>query len=126
MIFDPILFFNAGDTVFRISNSSATAEIITVPGESTVDPSGYFCAIDNESFPVGILIPNRQAKSLTASTAWYNLAFSPSFFAGHIQLALNETPFNPCESGAHTKLVNASAMASLLPVAGSINAAAGA
>ena len=100
--------------------------MITVPGEYTISPFGYFCVIESESLPVGILIPNLQAKSLTASTALYSLAFSPSFFAGHIQFPLRETPFNPCVRGAHIKLVRASAMASLLPAAGSTSAAPGA
>jgi len=45
---------------------------------------------------------------------------------GHIQFALRETPFNPCVSGAQTRFVSASVIASLLPAAGSINAAPGA
>ncbi len=109
-----------------MSSTSATAEIITVPGDSTTSPFGYFCAIDKESFPVGMLMPSSNARLLTASTASYKRAFSPSFFAGHIQLALSETPFSPCVSGAQTKLVNDSAMASWLPAKGLTNAAPGA
>ena len=41
---------------------------MTVPGAIT-SPSGYFCFIDKESFPVGILIPKAMAKSAHASTA---------------------------------------------------------
>ena len=110
----------------RMSSTSPIAEMITVPGESTFVPSGYFCVMDKESFPVGIFIPSAQAKSLTASTAWYNLAFSPSVLVGHIQLALSEIPRVPCVRGAKTKLVNASAMASRLPAAASIKATVGA
>ena len=38
------------------------AEIMTVPGAKT-SPSEYFCFMERESFPVGILIPKEIAKS---------------------------------------------------------------
>ena len=44
------------------------AEIMTVPGASK-SPSGYFCFMERESFPVGILIPNAIAKSEHSCTA---------------------------------------------------------
>ena len=82
--------------------------------------------MDRLSFPVGILIPSEQAKSLHASTARYRRASSPSFLQGHIQLALSETLSKPSESGAQTILVRASAMERIDPAAGSTNAACGA
>ena len=109
----------------RTSETSAPAEMITVPGEKTLS-SPYFCVMDNESLPVGILTPNSQAKSLQASTALYKRASSPGFLQGHIQLALRETLAKPSANGAHTMLVNASEMANTEPAAGSTKAAEGA
>ncbi len=97
----------------------------TVPGASTV-LSPYFCAIDSESFPVGTLIPSPIAKSETASTAEYNLASSPSYLQGHIQLADRDTDFIPLSRGAHMRLVRHSAIAFLEPAAASINPLTGA
>ena len=45
--------------------TSAPAEIITVPGAITLS-SPYFCVMDRESLPVGILMPSAQAKSEAA------------------------------------------------------------
>src|SRR5690606_8509983 len=100
------------------------ADIITVPG-AIISPSGYFCFIERESLPVGILIPRAMANSEQPSTALYNRASSPSFLQAHIQLADRETDLRPCSSGAQTMLVSASAMAFLLPATGSISAATG-
>ncbi len=99
--------------------------MITVPGAIT-SSFGYFCFIESESFPVGILIPNSIAKSEHPSTAAYKRASSPSFLQAHIQLADNEIPFNPSLIGAQTILDKDSAMAFLLPATGSIKAAIGA
>ena len=118
-------FTNTGSTIFLTSLTAADAVIITVPGAYTFS-LGYFCTIESESFPVGILIPNSQVKSLTASTASYKRASSPLFFEGHIQLALKETDFSPSSNGAQTKLVNASAIANLLPFLGLMSEATGA
>ncbi|MPM18338.1 hypothetical protein SDC9_64747 [bioreactor metagenome] len=98
---------------------------MTVPGENTFS-SPYFWVIDSESFPVGMLIPNEQAKSLHASTALYKRASSPGFLQGHIQLALSETDSMPSFIGAHTILVSASEIANTEPASGSTKAANGA
>src|SRR5690606_29506322 len=97
------------------------AEIITVPGAMT-SASGYFCFIDSESLPVGMLIPKAIANSEHPSTAWYKRASSPSFLQAHIQFADKETDLSPSSSGAQTMLVNASAIEFLLPATGSISA----
>src|SRR5210317_260028 len=99
--------------------------MITVPGAST-SPSGYFCFMERESLPVGILIPNAIAKFEHSSTASYKRASSPGLLQGHIQLAEREMLSNPLSKGAKTILVNASAIAVLLPFLGSINALIGA
>ena len=100
------------------------AEIITVPGAIT-SSFGYFCFIESESLPVGILIPSSIAKSEHAFTASYKRASSPSFLQAHIQLADNETDAKPSFNGAQTILESASAMAVRDPAAGSIKAAIG-
>ena len=101
------------------------AEMITVPGANT-SPSGYFCFMERESFPVGMLMPKSIAKAEHSSTAAYRRASSPGLLQGHIQLAERETLFNPSSKGAQTILVNASAIAVLLPFFGSISALTGA
>src|SRR5690606_8972132 len=83
-------------------------------------PSLYFCFMERESFPVGILMPRSMAKSEAAFTASYKRASSPSFLQGHIQLADRETDFNPSFIGAQTIFVKASAILFLLPAEGSI------
>ncbi len=108
-----------------MSSQFPAAEMITVPGAIT-SPSAYFCFIDKESFPVGMLIPNSIAKSEQALTASYNLASSPSFLQGHIQFAESEMLFKPSFKGAHTIFESDSAMAILLPAAASIKAESGA
>src|SRR5215217_5691955 len=108
-----------------MSSQLPAAEMITVPGAIT-SPFLYFCFIDSESFPVGILIPNEIANAEQAFTASYNLASSPSFLQAHIQLAESETLFKPSFKGAHTRLDSDSAIAIRLPAAGSINAETGA
>src|SRR5436190_20365477 len=100
------------------------AEIITVPGAIT-SSFGYFCFIERESFPVGILIPNSIAKSEQALTAWYKRASSPSFLQAHIQFADKETPLIPSLIGAQIMLERASAIAVRLPAPASIKAAIG-
>src|SRR5690606_13312368 len=97
------------------------ADIITVPG-AMMSASGYFCFIDRESLPVGMLIPSAIANSEQPSTAWYKRASSPSFLQAHIQLADRETDFRPSSSGAQTMFVSASAIEFLLPATGSISA----
>ena len=92
---------------------------MTVPGEIT-SSFGYFCFIDNESLPVGMLIPRSIENSETAFTALYNRASSPSFLHGHIQLADKETDLSPSFSGAQTILVKASVIEFLLPAIGLI------
>ena len=99
--------------------------MITVPGAMT-SSFGYFCFIESESFPVGILIPNSIAKSEHPSTAAYKRASSPSFLQARIQLAESETPCNPFLIGAQIIFDNDSAIAFLLPATGSISAAIGA
>ena len=74
---------------------------MTVPGERTFFPSEYFWVMERESFPVGMFIPSFIAKSLISLTALYNLVFSPTLLAGHIQLALNEIFVIPFSIGAH-------------------------
>ena len=101
--------------------TSATAEIITVPGDKTFFPSEYFCVIDNESLPVGILIPRLIANSLISFTALYNLVFSPILLAGHIQLALNETFVIPFLIGAQIILLNDFNKENFAPFFSSIN-----
>ncbi|MNV06279.1 hypothetical protein D3C71_966500 [compost metagenome] len=108
-----------------ISVQFPAAEMINVPGAMTFSPFGYFCFIDKESFPVGILIPNAMAKSEQALTAWYKRASSPSLLAAHIQLADREIPARPFLIGANTMLESDSAIAVLLAAAGSTKAATG-
>ena len=108
-----------------MSLQDAVAEIITVPGAMT-SLSLYFCFMERESFPVGILIPNAIAKSAHASTASYKRAFSPGLLHGHIQFADKLTSSSPFSKGAQMRLVSDSAIDSRLPAAGSINALAGA
>src|SRR6218665_401315 len=100
------------------------AEMITVPGAIT-SSFGYFCFMESESFPVGILIPNSIANSEHAFTASYNRASSPSFLQAHIQLADNEMLFKPSFSGAKTMLDNASPIEFREPADGSIKAETG-
>src|SRR5690606_1602939 len=88
-------------------------------------PSGYFCFIESESFPVGILIPNSIAKSEHPLTASYKRASSPLFLQGHIQFAENETLFKPPLRGAKTRFDRASPIEFLLPATGSIKAVSG-
>src|SRR5690606_31772582 len=101
------------------------AEIINVPGAMTFSPLGYFCFIDRESLPVGILMPNAIAKSEHPFTASYRRASSPSLLQGHIQLAERDTPCKPFLIGANTKLDKASAIALREPATGSTNAVNG-
>ena len=108
-----------------MSSHCPAEEIITVPGAKT-SPSWYFCFIDNESFPVGILIPRSMAKSEQAFTASYNRSFSPGLLHGHIQLADRLTDLIPSDIGAHTIFVNDSAIALTLPFAGLISPIIGA
>ena len=98
------------------------AEIITVPGAIT-SSFGYFCFIDKESFPVGILIPNSIANSEQPLTASYKRASSPSFLQAHIQFAESETECKLSFNGAQTKFDKASPIAFLEPATGSIKAA---
>ena len=65
----PPFFFKTGLTTFLTSQQLAVADIITVPGHST-SLSMYFCFIDNESLPVGILIPSSIANLEHDFTAW--------------------------------------------------------
>ena len=116
---------NNGSTTLEMALQFPAAVIITVPGETT-SPSGYFCFIESESLPVGILIPKSIANSEMASTALYNRASSPSFLQGHIQFAERETLCKPSFKGAQIILVSASVMAARLPALGSISAATGA
>ena len=58
-----------GESTFFTSETSPIALMITVPGLSTRDPSGYFCVIESESFPVGMLMPSEMASAEAASTA---------------------------------------------------------
>ncbi len=109
-----------------MSELSPAAEIISVPGERTLLPSGYFCVIESESLPVGILMPKAVAKSLAALTAEYNLASSPKFLHGHIQLAEREIPLSPSLRGVQTIFVRDSDIAILLPASAFIRAMAGA
>ncbi len=111
---------------FLTSSTSPTALTITVPGEKTFFPSGYFCTIESESFPVGTLIPNSITNSLNALTARYKRASSPLFFAGHIQFALKETDFRLSFKGAHIIFVSASATALTEALRGSIKPTTGA
>src|SRR5690606_22023978 len=113
-----------GSTTFLISLQCPPAEIITVPG-AIISSVGYFCFIDRESLPVGMLIPRAIANSEQPSTAWYKRASSPSFLQAHIQFADKETDFRPSSSGAQTMLVSASAIEFLLPATGSISAEIG-
>src|SRR5690606_5310000 len=121
----PASFCKTGSTTFFTSLQLAAAEIITVPGAITSE-SLYFCFIERESFPVGILIPRSMAKSETAFTASYRRASSPSLLHGHIQLADKLTLFRLFCSAAHTIVVKASGIAILEPAVASISATNGA
>src|SRR5690606_10407898 len=123
---DPPFFANTGSTTLSIAVQLPPAEIIKVPGAITFSPFGYFCFIDSESFPVGMLIPKAIAKSEHPFTASYKRASSPSLLHGHIQFADSETPAKPFLIGANTKLESASAIALREPPTGSSNAANGA
>ena len=117
-------FWKTGSTTFVISLQFPAAEMMTVPGAIT-SSFGYFCFIERESFPVGILIPNSMANSEQPLTASYKRASSPSFLQGHIQFAESETLFNPSFKGAQTRLVKASPIEFRLPATGSIKALTG-
>ena len=119
-----MLCFKTGSTTLLIWLQFPAADIITVPGEIT-SSFGYFCFIDNESLPVGTLIPNSIENFEIASTASYSRASSPSFLHGHIQFADKDTLFKFSFSGAQTIFVSASVIAFLLPALGSIKAAIG-
>ena len=121
----PPFRFKTGSTTLVIFEQFPAAEIITVPGAIT-SSFGYFCFIDKESFPVGMLIPNSIAKSEHPFTASYKRASSPSFLHAHIQFADKETEAKPSFNGAQTKFDKDSAMAFLLPATGSIKAEIGA
>src|SRR6218665_2387965 len=120
----PPSFCKTGSMIFVMSSHWAAAEIMTVPGAMTSSP-GYFCFMESESLPVGILMPRAMAKSEQACTALYKRASSPSFLQAHIQLADNETLFRPSFRGAQTRLERDSAMALRLPAASSIRAVNG-
>src|SRR5690606_19075195 len=122
---EPAFLDKTGSTTLVISVQLPAAEMIKVPGAITFSPFGYFCFIDNESLPVGMLIPNSIAKSEQAFTAWYKRASSPSLLQAHIQFADKETPAKPFLIGANTKLDKDSAIAVRLPAAGSTIAATG-
>ena len=122
---EPPFRCNTGSITLVISLQFPAAEIITVPGAIT-SSFGYFCFIDSESFPVGILISNSIAKSEHAFTASYKRASSPSFLQAHIQLADKETLFRLSFKGAKTIFDKASPIAFLLPAFGSISAEIGA
>ncbi len=125
-IIESVTSLITGSTIFLISDTSPTAEIITVPGANTTELSGYFWVMERESFPVGILSPKAMEKSDAAFTASYNLASSPGFLHGHIQLALNEIPLIPPSIGAQMTLVRLSAMEIIEPFFESIIAGIGA
>src|SRR5690606_39190648 len=122
---EPPSFCKTGSTTCVMLSQLPAADIITVPGEIT-SSFLYFCFIDNESFPVGMLIPSSIAKSEQAFTASYNLASSPSFLHGHIQLAESDTLSSPSFKGAQMIFESDSAIAIRLPAAGSIKADKGA
>ena len=122
---EPPLRCNTGSTTLVILEQFPAADMITVPGAIT-SSFGYFCFIESESFPVGMLMPNSIAKSEQAWTASYKRASSPSFLHAHIQLADKETLFKLAAKGAKTILDKASAIAFRLPAFGSIKAAIGA
>src|SRR5690606_29855914 len=122
---EPACLDNTGSTTFLMSVQFPVAEIISVPGAMTSLPFGYFCFIDSESLPVGILMPNSIAKSEQPFTASYRRASSPSLLQGHIQLADRETPAKPFLTGAKTRLDSASATALREPATGSTNAVKG-
>src|SRR5690606_25986878 len=122
---EPACVLNTGSTTFVISVQLPPAEMITVPGAIT-SPSGYFCFMESESLPVGMLIPNAMAKSEQPFTASYRRASSPSLLHAHIQLADRDTPANPFFMGAKTRFDSASPMALRDPATGSMRAASGA
>ena len=64
-----LLVCMTGDTIFLMSLTSPPALTMTVPGEITFCPSGYFCVMESESLPVGTLMWSEQQKSLRAFTA---------------------------------------------------------
>ena len=119
------MVLNSGSITLEIALQFPAADIITVPGDTT-SPSGYFCFMESESFPVGTLIPRSIANSEIDSTALYKRASSPSFLQGHIQLAESEILCSPSFKGAQIIFVSASVIATRLPALGSISAAIGA
>src|SRR5690606_29021313 len=122
---EPAFLDKTGSTTFLMSVQLPAAEIIKVPGAITFSPFGYFCFIDKESLPVGMLMPNSMAKSEQAFTAWYKRASSPSLLQAHIQFADKETPAKPFLIGAKTRFDKDSAIAVLEAAAGSTIAATG-
>ena len=121
---NPQFFFKTGSTTLVILEQFPAAEIITVPGAIT-SSFGYFCFMESESFPVGMLIPSSIAKSAHAFTALYKRASSPSFLHAHIQLAESETLFKPSFNGAKTIFDNASPIEFREPAPGFIKAETG-
>src|SRR5690606_18968482 len=122
---EPASLRNTGSTTFVISVQLPPAEMMTVPGAIT-SPSGYFCFMDSESLPVGILMPSATAKSEQPCTASYRRASSPSLLQAHIQLADRDTPASPFLMGAKTRFDKASPMAFRDPATGSMSAESGA
>src|SRR5574344_1374174 len=100
---------------------------MTVPGLIILSPLGYCWLSESESLPVGTLMFRAQQKSLSASTALYRRASSPSCERqGHIQLADREMLSMPSAIGAQTILVRDSATDNTLPASGDANPACGA
>src|SRR5690606_1761420 len=122
---EPACVFNTGSITFVMSVQLPPAEMITVPGAIT-SPFGYFCFMESESLPVGMLMSRAIAKSEQPFTASYRRASSPSLLHAHIQLADRDTPTRPFLMGAKTRFDKASPMALRDPATGSISAVRGA
>src|SRR5690606_969742 len=89
-------------------------------------PLGYFCFMESESLPVGMLMPRAMAKSEQPFTASYRRASSPLLLHAHIQMADSDTQASPFLMGAKTRFDKASPMALRDPATGSMSAVRGA
>ena len=115
----------SGVLVLRASITCAKAEITKETGEITflvLSPSRHSVAIDKESLPTGIDIPNAGHNSMpTAFTESKSLASSPGLPQAAIQFADNFTVSSPLISAAN-RLVMASPTAMRAAAGASITA----
>ena len=94
----PASFWRTGSTTFRMSLQCAAAETMTVPGAMT-SSLGYFCFMERESLPVGMLMPKSMAKSLIPLQLHTN-GHLPGIVAGPHPIGRQETLLKPFFQGS--------------------------